>query len=286
MRVRWAWAALVFATAGVILSAPGMAAAADGAALYQERCAGCHGASGEGSGSIPPLADNPAVLNQEAPRSVIAEGRGMMPGFSSLTEEELTALVDYLAQELNQGAGPDAGGTPAGEEGDTPPGEDGAPVEGGTPAEPGPKPAGDSEQGRRLFLGSAGFENGGASCVSCHAAGGAGDISGGSLARDLTDLDRRMGSDAIYASLAQPAFPLMNEIYADRPLTEQERADLAAFFAALASEPDAGGSPLSSFWPAGLAGFALLFVLMAAFWPRHGTSAVQRLRALTPRRQR
>ena len=69
----------------------------DGGALYGKRCAGCHG--GDGSGGIGPrlagtmVAKFPDPANQVA---VVTDGRRGMPSFeSSLTEEEIAAIVEY-----------------------------------------------------------------------------------------------------------------------------------------------------------------------------------------------
>lgn len=81
--------------------APAVSAA--GQELYDNRCAGCHGA--EGQGSI-----GPALGNGEATKNfpnaadevkVIVTGRGGMPSFGSrLSAEEIRAIVDYTRNGL------------------------------------------------------------------------------------------------------------------------------------------------------------------------------------------
>ncbi len=70
----------------------------DGAAVYAQRCAVCHGASGEG-GVGPTLAGGavveafPDAADQIA---VVTEGRGGMPDFgTALSPEEIDAVVRY-----------------------------------------------------------------------------------------------------------------------------------------------------------------------------------------------
>lgn len=70
---------------------------ADGADLYGRRCAGCHGSDGGGSVG-PALGGGAAVANFPDPAdqaTVIRNGRGGMPGFSSLSDAEIDAVVAY-----------------------------------------------------------------------------------------------------------------------------------------------------------------------------------------------
>ena len=74
------------------------AAAVDGATVYENRCAGCHGGDG-GGGLGPQLSDGRVV--QRFPDiadhiAVITDGRGGMPGFGDrLSEAEITAVAEY-----------------------------------------------------------------------------------------------------------------------------------------------------------------------------------------------
>lgn len=75
--------------------------AADGAASYKAKCAGCHGA--DGSKAMPAMGVKPintadvkgkgaATLNTE-----ISNGVGKMPAFSGkLSADEISAVVDYV----------------------------------------------------------------------------------------------------------------------------------------------------------------------------------------------
>ena len=83
---------------------PGDAAA--GAVLYEARCAGCHGAAGEGAEAGPPLDDplyvSPGYSDQELARAVRNGAQqehwdlGAMPGFRSLNDRELSDLVAFV----------------------------------------------------------------------------------------------------------------------------------------------------------------------------------------------
>ncbi len=70
----------------------------DGGALYQQRCAGCHG--GDGSGGIGPRLAGGRVIDKypqpEDQAAVVSGGRGGMPSFAArLTPDEIAAVVDY-----------------------------------------------------------------------------------------------------------------------------------------------------------------------------------------------
>jgi tetratricopeptide (TPR) repeat protein len=85
------------------------ALAADGAAVYAQSCAVCHGALGQG-GSGPRLAGNPRVQDAAFVRRVTEHGRGMMPAFRfTLTGEQLEAVVAYVSEQLaTEGVGSSA----------------------------------------------------------------------------------------------------------------------------------------------------------------------------------
>ena len=70
----------------------------DGAVIFGQRCAGCHG--GDGSGGIGPrLAAGRVVTVFPDPQdqiAVVTDGRGGMPAFGErLSPEEIAAVVDY-----------------------------------------------------------------------------------------------------------------------------------------------------------------------------------------------
>jgi mono/diheme cytochrome c family protein len=74
--------------------------AADGAALYKTKCAGCHGA--DGAKVMPALGvkqvNTPAVkaLGAAGVSTVISKGQGKMPAFAGkLTDEEIGAVAKY-----------------------------------------------------------------------------------------------------------------------------------------------------------------------------------------------
>jgi LPXTG-motif cell wall-anchored protein len=111
--------------------------------------------------------------------------------------------------------------------------------------------------GEELFSGRKRFTKGGAPCAACHAFGYPG-IQGGNLAADLTGLYTRMGEQGVRGVLKSLKFPVMKKIYADRQLSDEEIAALAAFFKNAETQKTGGGT--TSFPLAG----AGLFVLLIA----------------------
>lgn len=214
------------------------AQSASGPDVYAANCASCHQASGDGIvGTFPPLLGNPAANDAAYVESIIRNGQsgpievlgttydGVMPAVVGLSDPEIAAVVDYVV-EL---AGPAAAGD-----------EQPATVEPETETE---IVAGDAERGQRLFLGSSGLDAGTPACGSCHVAGSVGDYGGGVLGPDLTASYETLGGEAgLTGWMANPPTPTMAAVFADRPLTEAEIADVVAFLADAPSQerPDGG----------------------------------------------
>ena len=70
--------------------------------LYQKNCQMCHGANRQG-GMGPSLVDVTNRLGLDAIRSTIVNGKGQMPAFASLTDQELNSLMSYLADPNGSG---------------------------------------------------------------------------------------------------------------------------------------------------------------------------------------
>jgi hypothetical protein len=98
----------------------------------------------------------------------------------------------------------------------------------------------DIARGRDLFLGLQPLKAGAAPCLSCHTVRGVGSaVAGGTLAKDLTNVFARLGDEGLDAALANPAFPLMNKVFAARPLDPAEVFALRAFL----FQANRGGEP-------------------------------------------
>jgi mono/diheme cytochrome c family protein len=75
--------------------------AADGAATFKAKCAGCHGA--DGTKTIPamgvPAINTPAVKAKGAAglTTIVAKGQGKMPAFAGkLSDDEISSVVKFV----------------------------------------------------------------------------------------------------------------------------------------------------------------------------------------------
>jgi mono/diheme cytochrome c family protein len=112
------------------------------------------------------------------------------------------------------------------------------------PVEAAPLPTGDPARGARLYTGEQVFAKGGAPCLACHGITGFGLAGGANYGPDLTGLFESFGDEGLVDMLKTLPFPSMEPIYATRPLTEAEQADLRAFFAQATGAPVARGGLL------------------------------------------
>ena len=150
-------------------------------------------------------------------------------------------------------------------------------------------PVGDTSRGEAIFAGRQALEDGGTPCIACHTVGDVGSFGGGNLGPDLTHVYQRFGETGLTSAIQNIAFPTMQGVYADKPLTNQEVADLLAFFTAVDTQDGEGAAkrvtPL--FWAAGVLSAGVLFGVMAIFWPRQRENLSDRLRkdgSITSRR--
>ncbi len=232
----------------------------DGREVYLASCAACHQGTGVGvPGSFPPLVDNPNVADAEYIRDVILNGKSgpidvngvtydaEMPAQPQLSDAEIDAVISYIQAGVF------------------------------IPADTVPVGEGGAAVGEKLFLGRTGLENGGPACHACHSAGTHSDLGGPTLGPDLTDLALRYGgSDAVAAALANPPSATMQPIFADKPLTDQERADLGAYFGSIRTYTDV---QVDLLWILGLAGAAILLGVMFVFPKRNRINYLRQLRS-------
>ncbi|MEZ5381432.1 MAG: c-type cytochrome [Microthrixaceae bacterium] len=222
-----------------------------GEAVYSANCASCHQAGGVGvPGSFPPMAGNPNVTDTAYVETVVKEGKSgpievngesynsAMPALATLSDQEVADVAAYVAS-LAEGGAPDE------------------PAPAAEPEEPGTVAG-----GRALFEGSTALENGGGACSGCHAAGSIGGLGGSGLGPDLTDVADRLGGEAgLTAWLTKPPSPTMTPIFAERPMTTTEVADLAAFLVDAPSQKPASSTDWLVLLAA--AGLAVLLGAMA-----------------------
>lgn len=233
-----------------------------GETLFTQKCASCHRIGG-GNLVGPDLLGvttrrDPAWLARwiKEPDKVLAAGDATatqlfadfnqipMPNLG-LSDSEVAALIAYLAR-----AEPSAAPIPT-------------------------LPPGNVDQGKALFMGTAALANGGPSCMVCHGVAGMGALGGGALGPDLTDVFNRYGGqDGLGAFLGSPSTTTMNAIWAAQTMTEQERADLVAFF----QSTTAPTRPPSTLWTlaALAAAVAAILVLASAVIWRHRLTGVRK----------
>ena len=239
---------------------------AAGAQVYAQNCASCHQAGGTGLvGTFPPLTGNLNAADAEYVEGIVRNGLsgplevlgvnydGQMASFSQLSDADIASVVAYVVSIAESD-----------------------PV---TPPTPGVVEPGDVEEGRRLFIGADRFDKGGGSCSACHTAGDVGNLGGWGLGPDLTASHETLGGDVgLSAWLTNPASTTMRPIFADRPLTEVEIADLVAFLgdAPTQSKPRDPGDGLVL---AGLAGLIVLIGGMSIAWRGMRQTYVERLRS-------
>ncbi len=148
-----------------------------GKELYASKCASCHGDKGAGAFG-PALAGNPLLDNAEGFDKVTKEGRGSMPPFTDLSEQDLADIRGYLAQ---------LGGA--------------AKAEPAKPAAQAAASGGDAAAGEKIYA---------AQCAGCHGADGEGGfgpaLAGAAIVKDAAKFDevvkKGRGSMPPYATLS------------------------------------------------------------------------------------
>lgn len=132
----------------------------------------------------------------------------------------------------------------------------------------------DIELGRMLFTGEKAFASGAPSCISCHTSGEIGGLGGGTLASamgamhpDLSGAAQRSGGEnGLRSALASPQFMVMNRVFADTPMNEDEVVAVAAYLTDVGKRAGKEDSMAGSFALWGVLGAALLLVLMDILW--------------------
>ncbi len=127
-------------------------------------------------------------------------------------------------------------------------------------------------EGKALFLGRNSFQEGGASCVSCHAVKRVGNaLGGGQLGPDLTLVFKRLnGRKGLEAWLSNPASATMKPIFSKHPLKPDEISALTAFFEQTSKETSAepAGTYRLRFILLGLVGATIGLVVLGLVWKR------------------
>ncbi len=238
-------ASCLFWLSWVSLAFPALAAggADEGAALFAQKCAGCH-TIGRGALVGPDLAKVSSWSAADAESAV----KRMQKMAGPLTENEIDNLVGLLKDTKGGDrlkAQSEAAATPE--------------VTGGE--------AGSAQTGRRLFDGRQSFANGGMACIACHTVGG----SGSSMGPDLSGVAAKMGETSLLSACEQTAFKVMKAAYAQHPVTKQEALHLVKYFVSLKDNPETAATPPVTIY--GVAGATLLMLVIAwGYRDRNGSA--------------
>ena len=76
-----------------------------GKSVYQAHCMSCHGADRQGTtfhGNAPSLLALSQRMNARAVATTVRKGRGNMPSFAYLSDQQISAVATYLLEEPNQ----------------------------------------------------------------------------------------------------------------------------------------------------------------------------------------
>lgn len=236
------------------------------ALLFGKRCGGCH-SIGEGDKAGPDLLDvtkrrdrkwltsfilTPGTLidgGDPVANELLAKFKGSRMPDQSLTPDELSGVIAYLEECSTKGGCRLATAKVK-------------PARDATPA--------DIAAGKALFEGVQPLAKGGAACVSCHTARGSGLAGGGTLAKDLTHAFARLGEQGTSSALASTPFPLMKDIYAKAPLSDQEAFKIKAFLYSTSVDPRPVSPDHDFLYLGALATLAFLGVLSAVSQKRLG----------------
>jgi mono/diheme cytochrome c family protein len=268
---RFGWMTVVVVAALLSAAAPTLAReqaggeelavlAEQGEHIFQQKCVACHTVGGGDRPTGPDLAGvtdrrdrqwlirmirHPGELldsGDPAAAEMLEKFKGLRMPDLDISDDEAEALIAYLK---------------------IPGEEEHAVAERVAP--PAPTVAeGDKERGRALYSGALPMENGGAPCLACHGIAGFGAAGGANFGVDLTDIYENYGPEGVVSILETLPFPSMEPIYAARPLTASEQADLMAFFAEVTgNEPVQINKVLLLQTGAGV---ILLLILAAVIW--------------------
>jgi len=133
-------------------------------------------------------------------------------------------------------------------------------------------------RGQEIYLGSIALESGGPACVACHSVGQHGPLGGGTLAKDLTHIYSDYKDKGLSVALKKLAFPVMEEVYAGKPLTDEEAYSLKAFLYKADKEGLEASDFQKKFLFLGLGGAILAMGVIDFTWRRRRKQSVRRNR--------
>jgi ubiquinol-cytochrome c reductase cytochrome c subunit len=201
-------------------AAVGQVTGGEGAQLYLQSCAACHGPAGVGSADGPPLTHAGAASADFMLRTgrmpLSAPGAPMVQREPVFDDVQIRALVDYVAGLGDGPAIPDVQVT-----------------------------QGDPAQGRDLFI---------TSCAACHGPGAGGDsVGGGFVAPPL------LGADPVIVGEAIRTGPGAMPVFGPGQISDEDLNSIAAYLAYLRDKAAPGGATLGGSGPV-VEGYVAWFV--------------------------
>jgi len=122
--------------------------------------------------------------------------------------------------------------------------------------------------GRNFFSGKTRLTNGGIACISCHNVYDEEVIGGGLLGLDLTSVFTRLGGSGIQSVISNSPFPVMQGVYMNRKVLQDEAYSLIVFLKQTDSLYN-NQQPLSKdngFILSGILGAVVLFSFYGGVW--------------------
>lgn len=265
----------------------------EGAQYFNQICTACH-TIGKGRLVGPDLANvqekrsdewlhkfiksSQTLINSGDPEAVaiFEEYNKMVMPDAPFTDGQITAIIGYIkvssgdGEETAEVVSEDIAET-GGEE--TLDAEEAASTETGTESN-----EANVVLGQNLFQGKTRFVNGGPSCISCHHVKNDAVIGGGILARELTTVFSRMGEPGVRAILGSAPFPVMQQAYLNKPLTDEEIFSIVSFLEQadrdhMFQQPRDYGVKLAG---TGIVGLIVLLVVFSLLWRKRKIKPVNK----------
>ncbi len=124
----------------------------------------------------------------------------------------------------------------------------------------------DLKSGYELFSGIKPFEKGGPSCISCHQAGAAGVLGGGTLGPDLTNVYTSYSDKGLSKVMSRISFPTMVKLYKKKELTSEEVFQVKSYLWKVDREEKVDRGYTKKFFFLGLIGLLLMLGLFDLLW--------------------
>lgn len=248
-----------------------------GEATFKQTCGACH-SIGKGKLVGPDLKDvhkkrkeewiikfvkgsQAFIKSGDADAKAIFDEFNMVMPDQNLKDEEIKAVIAYIAEQSGGATEAVAATT-----------EEAATSEVAAPVSPEL-----IASGKAYYEGSKSFTNGGASCISCHNVNYKDLLTGGVLAKDLTNAYSRLGGDAgLTGILSSPPFPAMTSAFKNNPLTPDEIKAISAFLQDADTQKTPDSTGMNPLLTGGFCAFILIFLIILVLWNKRKSQTVKK----------